>query len=461
MVQVRKFSTSFGQMNAQVGMPAYGPVPGQIYFITDIVNGLVKLTPSGMPDSASYFEYPDRVYIFEDSAESTYHFPNTPDSTQPGSPSDKLLEKKRGYTVWSSTDDDEIDGVIVDPSTNNIVTAALTDTGNDQSNTQTDRISYVHSPAGQLLYSNRISSGSGFFAGYTDVVLTGDHYVCAGNFDIYALVEKLNKNLFVEWTGKYTYGVLNPIIEKLYALPDNSFLGAGNYTKSGKINPALMKFTPSGLPDNTFGVSGIVTLTKPDVGFWDVATQSTGKIVTAGGSPPLIMRFTASGTTDNTFGVSGIYNPNSVTNDIIYSIVVQSDDKIVFGLDSVANSTLGRVTSSGTKDNTFNGSGLNNVGNGTLISTIVPYNTSLVLSGTDSHSYGAAWQCSASGTNLVQTISLPIDLNAFSELSDIYVQSDGKIVFAGYTSPDNNTYKNLIVRCNNDFTLDTTFGDPA
>lgn len=179
----------------------------------------------------------------------------------------------------------------------------------------------------------------------------------------------------------------------------------------------------SGDLDLTFGNGGKVTtmagsLREPGNG---VAVQADGKIVVAGvfGTPSDydfgVARFNANGGMDGSFGYKGKVTTHvSSTADYCLSVAVQEDGKIVAAGYSHNGSNydfaLVRYNADGTLDTSF--------GNGGKVTT-----------GIGSNDYGQS----------------------------VAVQTDGKIVVAGYSSNGNNN-DFALARYNANGTLDTSFG---
>src|SRR3989338_2859522 len=117
---------------------------------------------------------------------------------------------------------------------------------------------------------------------------------------------------------------------------DNVILSLSHPSNVARFAPK----TKDGLLDKTFGTAGNGKVTT-NLGGTDVARsivlQSDGKIVVAGESNNgnnkdfALVRYTSAGALDTTFGADGIRttNVNVNGNDVIYSMVLQPDGKIV------------------------------------------------------------------------------------------------------------------------------------
>jgi uncharacterized delta-60 repeat protein/uncharacterized repeat protein (TIGR01451 family) len=145
--------------------------------------------------------------------------------------------------------------------------------------------------------------------------------------------------------------------------PDGRMVVVGT---SGSINTdfALVRYTAAGIPDASFGVSGVVTTpigTALDFGR-AVALQPDGKIVVAGagqiGSYPkfALARYTVSGTLDTSFGANGIVTTSfgASSADEAYAVAIQPDGRIVAAGENFPYSfALARYNADGSPEGTF------------------------------------------------------------------------------------------------------------
>ena len=189
----------------------------------------------------------------------------------------------------------------------------------------------------------------------------------------------------------------------------------------------LISFSQSTSLDVTFGTNGIVTTPIGAAGsvIHGMATQNDGKIVVAGSSNDgvnsefAIARYNTNGSLDNTFDVDGKITTSFGSQAEAFCMAIQSDGKIVAAgymyNDSTWEFAIARYNIDGSLDSTFDGDG-----------------------------------------KLTTAISTVDD-----EINAIAIQSDGKIVVAGYSnaSGDINAYEPdlAVVRYNTDGSLDSTF----
>lgn len=212
--------------------------------------------------------------------------------------------------------------------------------------------------------------------------------------------------------------------------PDSKIIVGGRSSLTGgNLSFSLARLNPSGTFDNSFGTSGKVTTSYGTEGFEAVsgALQSDGKIVVVGNaftnsslgySQIAVVRYNSDGSLDTTLDTDGmtftqVQNSNE---DFAKSVKIQPDGKIVVGTQSKINSNgefvLIRYNSDGSLDSSF---GVN----GIAISTL------------------------SSGNDYIY---------------DIDLQSDGKIVEAGYMGGTSNDDL-AVVRYNSDGSVDTSFAN--
>jgi uncharacterized delta-60 repeat protein len=195
------------------------------------------------------------------------------------------------------------------------------------------------------------------------------------------------------------------------------------------ISVALSRYNSDGSLDTTFGTGGKVTTDfNSSAGGFSVTQQSNGKIVVAGSSyDPLtnsydfaLSRYNSDGSLDTSFGTNGkVTTDFNTSDDNGFSVIQQSDGRIVAAgysynpfTDSI-DFALSRYSNDGSLDTTF----------GTNGKVTTDFNN------TEDNCYG------------------------------VKQQSDGKLVIAG-SSKDFFTGNRdfLVIRYNNDGSLDTTFG---
>ena len=250
---------------------------------------------------------------------------------------------------------------------------------------------------------------------------------------------------------------------------------------------ALARYNANGTLDTSFSGDGKVTTAIASGSGSDeasaVAVQSDGKIVAAGrsGADFALARYNADGTLDDTFGtvVSGSTRSGKQTTDfasgldVAYAVAVQSDGKIVAAGKSAALFGLARYNANGVLDTSFSSDGkvttdIASGGTDIAYAMEVQSNGKLVLAGQGGGDFGLA-RYNADGT-LDDTFGEVVSANTrsgkvttdFASGTDqayaVTVQSNGKIVAAGYGGLTATSRDFALARYNANGTLDTGFG---
>jgi uncharacterized delta-60 repeat protein/CSLREA domain-containing protein len=211
--------------------------------------------------------------------------------------------------------------------------------------------------------------------------------------------------------------------DKAYAV---ALQADGKIVIAGSTNPnqnaslpavALARFNRDGSLDIGFGNQGrVVTHVGNNAEAFDVALQSDGRIVVAGigDFQFLVIRYNPTGSLDMSFGANGIVRTDPDAGGYANALALQADGKIVVGGTSLFGDTAGfavaRYKTDGSLDNSFGFHGIQ------------------------------------------------IDhIFQQSIIEDIALQSDGKIVAAGYNY-DLRTTRFAVARYNADGTNDSSFG---
>lgn len=259
---------------------------------------------------------------------------------------------------------------------------------------------------------------------------------------------------------------------------DGKIVAAGyTETATGK-DMAIVRYMPDGGIDLTFGTNGIVIT---DIGSHDyiesMTIQGDDKIIVAGHTfttqaDIIIARYKTDGTLDNTFATDGIVEiVSEATSDHIHSIILQSDGKIIVGgssdLYGSDDFTLVRLNPDGTVDNLFglNGFVISPLGSSSdIINAIALLPDGKIIAAGVSDFYGtndfALAKYNANGTiDITFGINGAVISAAPTEdcIESIEIQSDGKIVAAGYTGSIG-SYDMAMARYNSNGTVDNTFG---
>ncbi len=272
-------------------------------------------------------------------------------------------------------------------------------------------------------------------------------------------------------------GTGTDVINALTLQSDGKLVAVGN-TGSDTV---IARYTSAGQLDTSFGTGGKVVQNLSGLGAGEsldaVIQQSDGKLVAAGfvvtgtvlSATPnaFVVRFLSSGALDTTFGTSGKLLIPITTNYQVFTLVQQSDSKLVLAGGSAAF-LVARVTSAGVMDSTFgvNGKVLTDIGTGNDVARklLVQTDGKFVVGGSASSGNNdfAVVRYNSNGsldTSFNATGKLVTAITAGSDvIYDLELQSDGKYVAAGASSTGGSDLDFTVVRYNNDGSLDSSFG---
>ena len=282
-------------------------------------------------------------------------------------------------------------------------------------------------------------------------------------------------------SGKLVFNIESSAVPGNFAdvavIGGNKFLVAGSALISGGNYYAitLSRFNSDGSLDTSFGAGGKV-ITDPGITSEGaaLAVQSDGKIVVTGnaGSHPnrmtVVLRYTPDGVLDTTFGNNGVFFSSVMK--VSKDISILADDKIIIaGISDVPN--LGRtqvlkLNANGSPDTTF--------GNNGIASSTYAYG-----SDTDKIAIQSDGKIVVSGRNL---FNVPrglvhrfnpdgspdptfgtggireIDVGSSMYPGGLGLQPDGKIVLAGFRSLPGSNTEIMLARLNSDGSFDSSFG---
>ncbi|MEO5952996.1 MAG: delta-60 repeat domain-containing protein, partial [Chloroflexia bacterium] len=253
------------------------------------------------------------------------------------------------------------------------------------------------------------------------------------------------------------------------------------------LNPALSAFAAPGDLDQAFGTGGKVTtdfFTHTDTAT-AVAIQSNGKIVAAGYSLVsasdfdfALSRYNSDGTLDTTFDADGkVTTPILSGSDDAYAVAIQSDGKIVAAGFAYHDTTsfddfaLARYLSDGSLDTTFSG-------DGKVVTDFLGGNdeAKAVAIQSDGKVVAAGFARSPSSRNYFALARYNFDGNPDTSFGtggdgkvttdfgvsttglDMAIQADGKIVVAGSADVGVGNADFVLARYLSDGSLDTSFG---
>jgi len=339
---------------------------------------------------------------------------------------------------------------------------------------------YTYSvPSGTSFSINNIaiqSDGKIVLSAYEDLYLNN-----VSNVNFAAL--RLNNNGTIDTTFNGTGKVSKDInksdnAEAVAIQSDGKIILAGTTTSTtGNQFYTAVRFNSSGSIDTTFGNAGVVVAGNSTLAGYlsgGIALQSDGKMILAGNSAFFgikTVRLNTNGTLDTTFNGTGAVTTN-LADDTTEAVVIQSDGKIVVTgskYDATAHTSeyfVLRYNTNGTLDTTFNASGVvtasidKNKPN-TAADVKIQTDGKIVVCGTSyigSYKDMAIIRLNTNGTldntfNGTGKVTSGFLKSGSDRIEKLAVQSDGKILAAGYTSTNNIS----LARYNANGTLDTSF----
>lgn len=148
----------------------------------------------------------------------------------------------------------------------------------------------------------------------------------------------------------------------LFVQPSDGKIVVGGFSSDGLTGEqvTLIRLNADGTLDTTFGSSGIIITpigTQSHINF--MVLQSDGSIVAVGFSDAsyLLIRYTSTGIVDNTFGTNGVITVPLGSVARLQDVALDSNNNIVATGYSDTNLLIVRYAPTGELDTTFNGSG--------------------------------------------------------------------------------------------------------
>jgi uncharacterized delta-60 repeat protein len=275
--------------------------------------------------------------------------------------------------------------------------------------------------------------------------------------------------------------------------PDGKIVVAGGafplFTFLGDFK--VVRYNPNGSLDTSFGDGGIVTTTFPEGSYaFDVALQSDGKIIAAGtvfvdfnpgessDTDFALARYNPDGTPDATFGSGGQVSTDFVGfEDDAFSVLIQPDGKIVAVGSANDPATFydfaaARYLSNGTIDTTFGVAGKVHTDFGDqnfdrARSAALQSDGRIVAAGFAISQNGgvqnfAVARYTSNGvldTTFSRDGKTQIDFgDCCQSANKVLLQSDGKIITVGYANTEDSDSDFLLARLSPRGALDSTFG---
>ena len=265
----------------------------------------------------------------------------------------------------------------------------------------------------------------------------------------------------------------------MVSLPDGSTVVACKTSADGDVELALLRYTPEGVLDTTFGVQGVVVIRRP--GSQDIPTALkvlgdgrfviVGHSTSAAGQDMLVVRLMANGARDPTFGTAGVTQIDfGGQDDVAYDVAVDALGRILVTGSSTSGAgdlALARLLSDGSLDSDFGNGGVLTeslgISNEEGHAVVVQANGSIVVAGFSRLSNNDAFflcRYFADGS-LDETFGgsgkIATQLsNQEDRAMSIIVQSGGRIVVAGWSTGSDVDFALVRYLANGD--IDSAFG---
>ncbi len=282
---------------------------------------------------------------------------------------------------------------------------------------------------------------------------------------------------------KLDYNGDSDFIYQGIVLPDGKILACGAVTTTDPDNTdvLILKLNADGTPDIYFGGGDGMAVQPVDVG-QDYANAmvvlADGSIVIAGSTAVpgftythgLIMKFTPEGDLDTTFGTGGytIVSPNNES-DVYRGIVELLDGSFITVGSSNYNfgdhAWVSKYSAQGQLNTGFATAGHYIMENAVSMATdVVLLGNNILLCGNKQGSQGDVMLFSLTAAGFLNngfgtSGEVLVNVNSLDDANDLMIAPDGKIVVAGTTGTGIFTRNFLVVRLNADGTNDETFAD--
>jgi uncharacterized delta-60 repeat protein len=325
-------------------------------------------------------------------------------------------------------------------------------------------------------------------------IVAAGYLTVGGNWDVavvrYNADGSLDTSFDADGIVTTAIGAEGDFAESMALQSDGKILAAGASDYGAANEIAVVRYNTNGSLDTTFGtagadgIDGVVTTSIGDTSAsaFSITQQIDGKIVVAGasGNQFVLVRYNADGSLDTSFDADGIVTTAIGSGALVNSITLQSDGKIVAAgysstnINNISVFTVARYNTNGSLDTTFGTAGADGI-DGVVTTSIGVVNA--VANSIKLQSDGKIVAAGVSYTGAGNDIALVrynadgsldtsfdadgIVTTAFgnaNEVISVALQSDGKIVAAGYSNVGGN-YDFAVVRYNANGSLDTSFGE--
>ncbi|MGI8641452.1 MAG: FG-GAP-like repeat-containing protein [Pyrinomonadaceae bacterium] len=280
-------------------------------------------------------------------------------------------------------------------------------------------------------------------------------------------IVRLNSNGSIDGSFNASFSNLG-LIDAIAQQSDGKILVGGSFqSANGTASFNIARFNQDGTLDATFntGIGSGPNIINFSNLIYDIAVQPDGKILVGGtfGSfngvfRPAIVRLNSDGSVDTSFELTFL-NPTQPP--FVLDIFVQTDGKILLGgffADSFQQQFRGliRLNANGSNDTTFNSGGS---GTSNAVRQIVRQPDGKFVIGGSFTTYNGQPRARIARINADGTLDTSFNpgSGANGTVSDIALQSDGKILISGAFTTYNGINRNRLARLNADGSLDTTF----
>ncbi len=257
---------------------------------------------------------------------------------------------------------------------------------------------------------------------------------------------------------------------------DGKIVVAGSSFNGISYDIALLRYNVDGTLDDDFNGNGILTDSfgsHDDIGR-SVTIQQEGKIIIAGDSyngsniDLTIARYNENGSRDLSFGVEGKIITDFGFDEEAYSVIIQTDGKIILAGSSIndnSNIFVTRYNEDGSLDNSFQANGKLNlfIGRTNVYgkSIALQKDGKIILTGYHSSSgyFLARYNDDGNLDNTFNSNGKVIKTipHVFSRINAVALQNDGKIVLAGRIN-QSQASDFLLIRHLEDGRIDSSFG---
>ncbi|NBU82276.1 MAG: hypothetical protein EBS55_11575, partial [Flavobacteriaceae bacterium] len=261
---------------------------------------------------------------------------------------------------------------------------------------------------------------------------------------------RLNIDGSVDNTFLYGTG-FDGAVNDIFVLSDEKILIGGEFSDyNGDGSNYIIKVDSNGIIDNSFVIG-----TGFDGDVRSVVAQSDNKVLVGGDfssydgvGSNYIIRLNSDGSVDGTFNIGTGFD------DIVYDIVLQTDEKILVGgiftsYDGNTANSIIRLNSDGSVDGTFNpGSGFNNIVRSIELQTDGKIIVCGDFTSIDGNTRNRIIRLNTDGS-IDNSFNIGTGFDDFT--LDIAIQTDNRIIVGGEIKDYNGTALNYVVRLGWDF----------